>query len=98
MATQMRPIHPGEILAEELDELGFSANVFAGKLNIPTNRITMILHGQRAITADTALRLARYFGTSAEFWMNLQMAYDLKIAMRKVGKKIRNEVDYRKAA
>ena len=94
----MRAIHPGEILKEELDELGFSANEFAKKLKIPTNRITSILNGQRSITADTALRLARYFGTTPEFWMNLQTAYDLKITMKKVSKQIAQNVEYRKAA
>jgi len=98
MTNKMRAIHPGEILKEELDELGFSANEFAKKLKIPTNRITSILNGQRSITADTALRLARYFGTTPEFWMNLQTAYDLKITMKKVSKQIAQNVEYRKAA
>jgi addiction module HigA family antidote len=98
MTNKMRAIHPGEILKEELDELGFSANEFAKKLKIPTNRITSILNGQRSITADTALRLAHYFGTTSEFWMNLQTAYDLKITMEKVSKQIAQNVEYRKAA
>ena len=78
--NKMRPIHPGEVLKEELAGLGVSANAFAQALAVPTNRITSILNEQRAITADTALRLARYFGTTPEFWMNLQTAYDVKIA------------------
>jgi addiction module HigA family antidote len=82
-------IHPGEHLAEELTELGMSAAELARKLDVPTNRITGILNGQRAITGDTALRLAHFFGTSAEFWLNLQSLYELRIAEKKVGKSIR---------
>ena len=70
-------IHPGEHLAEELKELGMSAAELARKLDVPTHRITGILNGQRGITGDTALRLAHFFGTSAEFWLNLQSLYDL---------------------
>ena len=70
-------IHPGEHLAEELKELGMSAAELARKLDVPTNRITGILKGQRAITGDTALRLAHFFGTGEEFWLNLQSLYDL---------------------
>jgi addiction module HigA family antidote len=82
-------IHPGEHLAEELKELGMSAAELARKLDVPTNRITGILNGQRAITGDTALRLAHFFGTSAEFWLNLQSLYDLRIAQKRIGKSIR---------
>jgi addiction module HigA family antidote len=82
-------IHPGEHLAEELTELDMSAAELARKLDVPTNRITGILNGQRAITGDTALRLAHFFGTSAEFWLNLQSLYDLRLAEKKVGKSIR---------
>ncbi|MGA3023615.1 MAG: HigA family addiction module antitoxin [Bryobacteraceae bacterium] len=82
-------IHPGEHLAEELKELGISAAELARKLDVPTNRITGILNGQRSITGDTALRLAHFFGTSAEFWLNLQSLYELRIAQKKVGKSIR---------
>lgn len=72
-------IHPGEILkAEFLDEYGLSAYALAKALKTPTNRITAIINGQRAISTDTALRLARYFGTTAEFWLNLQVRYDLQ--------------------
>ncbi|HTP87980.1 MAG TPA: HigA family addiction module antitoxin [Bryobacteraceae bacterium] len=81
-------IHPGEHLAEELRELGVSASELARRLDVPANRITGILNGQRAITGDTALRLAHYFGTSAEFWLNLQSLYDLRIARQKAGKSI----------
>lgn len=82
-------IHPGEHLAEELDELGISATELARKLDVPTNRVTGILNGQRSITGDTALRLAHFFGTTAEFWLNLQSLYDLRVAQNKVGKSIR---------
>jgi len=82
-------IHPGEHLAEELKELGMSAAELARKLDVPTNRITGILNGQRAVTGDTALRLGHFFGTSAEFWLNLQSLYELRIAQAKAGKSIR---------
>jgi addiction module HigA family antidote len=81
-------IHPGEHLAEELKELGISAAELARKLDVPTNRITGILNGQRAITGDTALRLAHFFGTSAEFWLNLQSLYEIRLAQQKSGKTI----------
>ena len=84
----MTAIHPGEHLAEELKELGMSAAELARKLDVPTNRITGILNGQRGITGDTALRLAHFFGTSAEFWLNLQSLYELRIAQKKVGRSI----------
>jgi len=83
-------IHPGGHLAEELRELGMSAAELARKLDGPTNRITRILNRQRAITGDTALRLAHFFGTSAEFWLNLQSLYDLRLAEKKSGKSIRS--------
>jgi len=82
-------IHPGEHLAEELKELGMSAAELARRLDVPTNRVTGILNGQRAITGDTALRLGHFFGTSAEFWLNLQSLYELRIARKKVGKSIK---------
>src|SRR5438270_1294400 len=81
-------IHPGEHLAEELKELAMSAAELARKLDVPTNRITGILNGQRAVTGDTALRLAHFFGTSAEFWLNLQSLYELRLAQEKAGKSI----------
>jgi len=74
------PIHPGEILADELREIRFSAPQLARTIEVPANRISQIVAGKRAITADTALRLAQYFGTSADFWMNLQKAFDLDLA------------------
>jgi antitoxin HigA-1 len=82
-------IHPGEHLAEELDTLTMSAAELARRLNVPTNRVTEILNGQRAITGDTALRLAHFFGTSAEFWLNLQSLYELRVAEAKTGKAIK---------
>ena len=82
-------IHPGEHLAEELKELGMSAAALARYLKVPTNRITEILNRRRAVTGDTALRLAYFFGTSPEFWLNLQKLYELRLAERKVGKDIR---------
>ena len=83
------PIHPGEHLAEELKALRMSAAELARKLKVPTNRITQILNGTRSITGDTALRLAHFFGTSAEFWLNLQSLYELRLAQKKAGKSIR---------
>ena len=92
MANKMRPIHPGEILREEMEELGLSANALSKALNVPANRITAILNEQRSITGDTALRLAKYFDTTPEFWMNLQTAYDVKKAMLESGKDIERNV------
>jgi addiction module HigA family antidote len=82
-------IHPGEHLAEELQELGMSAAELARKMSVPTNRVTQILNGTRAITGDTALRLAHFFGTSAQFWLNLQTLHDLRLAEEKAGKSIK---------
>jgi antitoxin HigA-1 len=82
-------IHPGEHLAEELKELSMSAAELARNLDVPTNRITGILNRQRAITGDTALRLSHFFGTSPEFWLNLQSIYELRVAQKKVGKSIK---------
>lgn len=84
-----RPIHPGEILDEELKELGMSARNLAEILGVPSNRLSQIIGGKRDITADTALRLARYFGTSPDFWMNLQTAYDLDLARQQTGDTIK---------
>ncbi len=85
----MIAIHPGEHLAEELEALGMSAAALARQLRVPTNRITAILNGHRAITGDTALRLAHFFGTSAQFWLNLQVIYELRLAEKKAGRSIR---------
>ncbi len=82
-------IHPGEHLAEQLRELGMSAAELGRRIQVPTNRVTGILNGQRAVTGDTALRLAHFFGTSAEFWLNLQKVYELRLAEAKAGAAIR---------
>ena len=82
-------IHPGEHLTEQLEELGISAAALARQLQVPTNRVTEILKGRRSITGDTALRLGHFFGTSPEFWMNLQKLYDLRLAESKSGKNIK---------
>jgi len=88
----MRPIHPGEVLKEELAEINMTANAFAQALQVPANRITAILSGTRSITADTALRISFFFGTTPEFWLNLQTSYNLKVARESVGKKLELEV------
>jgi len=83
-------IHPGEHLAEELKTLGMSAAELARKIDVPTNRVTQILNGERSITGDTALRLAHFFGTSPQFWLNLQTLYDLRLAQQKTGRAIKS--------
>ena len=82
-------IHPGEHLREELEALEMSAAELARKIRVPTNRVTQILNGTRSITGDTALRLAHFFGTSAQFWINLQSLYEIRRAQEKAGKSIR---------
>jgi len=82
-------IHPGEHLAEELEALDMSAAELARKLGVPTNRVTQILNGTRSVTGDTALRLAHFFGTSPQFWLNLQNLYDLRLAQKKAGKSVK---------
>ena len=82
------PIHPGEILADELDEIGLTAKKLADILEVPPNRLYQLLAGKRNITADTALRLGQYFNMSADFWMNLQSAYELDLARQEVGKAV----------
>jgi addiction module HigA family antidote len=89
----VRPIHPGEILrAEFLEPFELSASALARRLKVPPNRVTGLLNGTRAFTADTALRLARFFGTTPEFWLNLQTAYDLRSAELESAKKISAEI------
>jgi antitoxin HigA-1 len=85
----MKAIHPGEHLAEELREMGMSAAELARRLKVPTNRVTQILNGRRSITGDTALRLAHFFGTSAEFWLNLQSLYEIRLVRQKSGPAIK---------
>ena len=83
-------IHPGEHLAEELKELGMSASELARQLGVSPNRVTEIINGQRTITGDSAVRLAHFFGTSAEFWLNLQSIYEIRLAEKRIGKAIRS--------
>ena len=83
------PIHPGEHLAEELNELGISAAELARQIDVPVNRVTGILNGQRGITADTALRLGHWFGTSPEFWLNLQTLYELRRVRAEMGERLK---------
>jgi antitoxin HigA-1 len=94
----MPPVTPGEILREDfMEPLGLSANALAKALHVPPNRITAILKGTRSITADTALRLARYFNTTPQSWLNLQKNYDLEVAKRTVGRAVEAEVSPRSA-
>ena len=90
--NSMRPVHPGEILRDELEELGLSANAMAHALDVPANRISAILKGQRGVTADTALRLSRFFGTTPQVWLNLQKTYELRVAENASGKQIAKSV------
>ncbi|KPK04252.1 MAG: XRE family transcriptional regulator [Gemmatimonas sp. SG8_28] len=92
-ATKLAPIHPGEILLEEfLEPLEISQYRLAKDISVPPRRINEIVHGLRAITADTALRLARYFGTSERFWLNLQIRYDLEVEKDRLGNRLEEEV------
>jgi len=95
--NKMRPVHPGEVLQEEIEALEMSASAFAVALDVPANRITSVLNGERAITADTALRLSRYMGTSAEFWLNLQKTYELRLAEIESGAIIKRAIKPRAA-
>ena len=97
--NRMRPIHPGEILREEfLVPLEMSAHALSQAIHVPATRVNDIVNGKRGVTADTALRLARYFGNSPEFWLNLQAAYDLRSAERETAARIEREVSPREAA
>lgn len=97
--NKMRPVHPGEVLREEfLVPLKMSAHKLALELRVPAPRISEIVHQRRAVSPDTALRLARYFGTTPQFWINLQASYDLKIAQRNLGELIEREVHARQTA
>lgn len=82
------PIHPGEILADELEEISISAGELARIIEVPANRVTQIIAGKRAVSADTALRLSQYFGTTPDFWLNLQKIYELDLARQEMGDKI----------
>jgi addiction module HigA family antidote len=93
-SKKVPPIHPGEILLEEyLKPMGLSQYRLAKGISVPPRRINEIVHGTRAITADTALRLARFFGTSERFWMNLQARYDLEVARDRLGERLVEEVE-----
>ena len=94
----MRAVHPGEILREELDEIGLSANALSKALGVPVNRVTTILNGQRGVSADTALRLARYFGTTPQLWLNLQKTWELRRAEIESGREIVERVTPRQSA
>ncbi len=89
----MKPVHPGRILKREIAARRLSANRLAISLRVPSGRITQILNGKRGISAETALRLARYFGNSGQFWMNLQARYELALTEREMGSKINFEVE-----
>jgi antitoxin HigA-1 len=92
-SDRLQPVHPGEVLLEEfLKPMGLSQNQLALAIRVPARRINEIVHGKRRVTADTALRLARYFGMSAEFWLGLQMDYDLDVATEEIGDRIEREV------
>lgn len=97
--AKLPPVHPGEVLFEEfLKPLGISQYRLAKEIRVPPRRINEIVHGTRAITADTALRLARYFGTSAAFWLNLQTRYDLEVQKVRLGRRIEREIPQLAAA
>jgi len=99
MARLVEPISPGEILLEEfLRPLGISQNQLAREIDVPVSRVASIIKGSRAITADTALRLGQYFGTSAEMWLNLQNQYDLRLVQRTTWPKVKGRIKARKAA
>ena len=98
MPKKLRPVHPGEILRETLDDLGLSMNRLAQDIHVPANRISAIIAGQRSITGETALRLGRYFDTSAEYWINMQARYDLETARDEWQRRIQSEVIPRNAA
>jgi antitoxin HigA-1 len=91
-AKKLPPIHPGQVLKTVLEDAGITANALALALRIPANRLTEIVNGRRSLSADTALRLARFFGTSAQMWMNLQAKYDLELAEDALADRIETEV------
>ena len=93
MTTTLAPVHPGEVLLEEfLEPMGISQYRLAKDISVPPRRINEIVHGKRAVTADTALRLSRYFGTSDRFWLNLQTSYDLDVQRERLGSRLEEEV------
>jgi addiction module HigA family antidote len=84
----MRAVHPGEVLKNELDEVGVTPTEFARQIDVPPNRISQIIAGKRAVTGDTALRFGHWFGTEPQFWLNLQSAYEIRLAVEKAGREI----------
>ena len=96
--NRMKPVHPGEVLREEMETLGLSANVLSKALDVPANRVTLILNGHRGVSADTALRLARYLGTTPQMWLNLQKTWELRRAEIASGRKIAERVTPRPSA
>ena len=94
----MRPVHPGEILREEIEASGVSEGAMSKALDVPFSRVTLMLEGRQGITADTALRLARYFGTSPQLWLNLQQTWELRRAEIEVGRQITKRVTPRQSA
>ena len=98
MPKKLPPIHPGEHLKEFMDDYGLTMNQLAKALHVPSNRITAIVNGTRGISAETALRLARYFGTSDQMWMNMQAHYDLEMARNTFEAAVRKEIEPRAAA
>ena len=97
MMNWKEPIHPGEILADELAEIGLNASQLADKIGVPKNRIYQILRGQRNLTADTALRLGKFFNTGAELWLNLQKAYELDVARQNMTDSLDHIIPYQKS-
>jgi addiction module HigA family antidote len=94
MAKRLPPVHPGEILFHDfLEPLGLSQYRLANSISVPPRRINEIVHGKRAVSADTALRLARFFGTTEQFWLNLQMHHDLEVERDRLGHRLKHEVD-----
>ena len=98
ITDKLPPVHPGEILKETLDDFRISMNQLAKEIHVPANRISSIVAGQRAVTGETALRLARYFGTTPEYWLNLQTRYDLESARDQWQERVKSEVQPRHAA
>jgi antitoxin HigA-1 len=94
MSDWKDPIHPGEILADELEEVGLNPRELATRIGVPSNRLYQIVNGKRNVTADTALRLARFFGTRPEFWLNLQYAYELDVAREELGESLEQIIPY----
>ena len=94
----MRAVHPGEVLKDELDELGVTPTEFARQIDVPPNRISQIIAGKRAVTGDTALRFGHWFGMEPQFWLNLQSHYDLELEQDRLGKRLEKEVKVLAAA